>query len=133
MKPVFENKKPALTQSTHSMLMSNIQAFNIKQIHDDEINVDGDGTPGLKRLLFAIDHYRKPCDKVLTKACKPLWDEMYNSQFEKLLEAVLPDIVPAFEDCIRVHRILAVLIDKYDRTATTCSIVDCLCKEQVEI
>ena len=131
------DEKPLLTESTYSMLMDKIDCFDIKCIHKDEISIRG--TPGLKRLLFAIDHYHKPCDKVLQIACNAIWEQMDEKHsetgvdpIESLLTECLPEIVCCFEDCIRVHRILALLLEKYDRTADECAIETCLCKEQTE-
>lgn len=119
--------KPTLTKSTYAMLMASIPR-NI-QLFDDEITIRNTDIPGMKNFLFAMDHYGKECDTTIQHYCKDVWRNFGNFQenFDELLAVILRTIVPAFEDCILIHRILLALWTKFSRSGTQCHITNCMC------
>lgn len=116
--------KPCLVKSTYAMLFEKMPR-DVK-VHDED--QDAPNGIGLKRLLFAVDHFNKDCGFIINDLCKPIWKMMAGGILDELLMEVLPGLVYRFEDRVQMQRMFVDLWHKFDRSANNCQIRNCLCK-----
>lgn len=122
---ILTPRKPFPTKSTYSMLITRIPG-NIT-IYTDDTDVKHKDTPGLMRLLFALDHYGKKCDSIAKVYCQEVWEQIDEDDMDTTIKDLLPYSVPNFYDCLRVHRAFQKLWDKFDHSSKQCYLKDCIC------